>query len=187
MNTLAKNLRTLNRLEEAHDLYMQAFKLTADIHGPEHPDTLMVMNNWAVCKRRMGDAWGAMEVYEYVLEVRERVLGPEHKDTLTTLGNMGACWEAVDCPAVGLPLHQQALEAAQRTLDSEDELLVMMANNLGNCYASQNPPQYEDAMQVFEQAAEMAQRVFPNHPNTQALLSNMEACRARMQAIPADA
>ncbi len=58
--------------------------------GPEHPDTLISMNNLALTIHAQGDLAGARKLEEEALAIRRRVLGPEHPDTLSSMSNMAA-------------------------------------------------------------------------------------------------
>ena len=57
--------------------------LSRRVLGPEHPDTLVSMNNLAATLQAQGDLAGARGLQEQVLDLSRRVLGAEHPDTLT--------------------------------------------------------------------------------------------------------
>jgi hypothetical protein len=65
-------------------LYRRVLESFEHALGPEHPNTLMIVNNLAGCMQALGDAAGALPLVWQALESRERVLGPEHPDTLTS-------------------------------------------------------------------------------------------------------
>jgi hypothetical protein len=56
--------------------------------GPEHPDTLALMNNLAETLRAQGDLAGARKLLAETLDILRRVLGPEHPDTSTSAWNL---------------------------------------------------------------------------------------------------
>jgi tetratricopeptide (TPR) repeat protein len=57
--------------------------------GPEHPDTLMGMNNLAIALNGTGHFAEAEKLRRETLEIRRRVLGPEHPYTIVNIGAIG--------------------------------------------------------------------------------------------------
>jgi tetratricopeptide (TPR) repeat protein len=55
--------------------------------GPEHPETLISLNNLANLLVSRGDFAGAEPLYRRALETNERVLGRRHPNTLMSLFN----------------------------------------------------------------------------------------------------
>ncbi|PVH71367.1 hypothetical protein DL98DRAFT_435313, partial [Cadophora sp. DSE1049] len=55
---------------------------------PEHPDTLMSMNNLAAALTGQGKYVEAEEINRQTLELSQKVLGPEHPDTLMSINNL---------------------------------------------------------------------------------------------------
>lgn len=58
------------------------------IHGPEHPDTLVGLNNLANIYMHQGRFDEAVEVQRDALSVSERVNGTDHENTLTLKENL---------------------------------------------------------------------------------------------------
>ena len=50
--------------------------------GPDHPDTLISLNNLAAAYETAGDVKKAIPLYEDCLKRREKVLGKDHPDTI---------------------------------------------------------------------------------------------------------
>ena len=61
--------------------------------GPEHPNTLISMNNLGLVLERQGKYEEAESLNLRALEEREKILGPEHPDTLTSVSNLGRLLE----------------------------------------------------------------------------------------------
>ena len=72
----------------------------SDAYGPEHPDTLTALHNFAYATGTAGDAAGALDQLAALLPIRERVLGPEHRETLTSRANL-AFWTGTAGDAAG--------------------------------------------------------------------------------------
>lgn len=59
---------------------MRDYFLAAADFGPEHPDTLTVMNNLTTSYHVVGRRDEALKMQEEVLDLYRKVLGPEHVD-----------------------------------------------------------------------------------------------------------
>jgi len=77
--------------------------------GPEHPDTLVSVNNLACLLSSRGDHVGAQPLYERALEASERVLGPEHPDTLISVSGLALLLHQEGDVAGAQPLYERAL------------------------------------------------------------------------------
>ena len=89
---IAKPVLSAERqLTEAEALYRKTLELRSKVLGPEHPDTLISMNNLAILLADRGDRkWfpDASALQRIVLEVRKKVLGEESPDTLRSMHNL---------------------------------------------------------------------------------------------------
>jgi hypothetical protein len=62
--------------------------------GPEHPDTLVSMNNLGFSYWKQGRWKEAEKLQLHVVESRKRVLGPDNPLTLSTMASLGfAYWD----------------------------------------------------------------------------------------------
>ena len=66
---------------EAEPLLRCALERSERVLGPEHPDTLTILNNLAVLLNKKGDYAQAEPLFRRALEANELVLGPEHPST----------------------------------------------------------------------------------------------------------
>ena len=65
----------------ARDQYAALLPITAQVLGPEHPDTLWGRADLARFTGEAGDAAGACDQYAALLPLLERVLGPDDPKT----------------------------------------------------------------------------------------------------------
>ena len=56
--------------------------------GPEHPDTLVSMNNLADAYSNQGKYAQTEALYRQILEINRRVLGAEHPCTLLSMNDV---------------------------------------------------------------------------------------------------
>src|SRR6185503_6130280 len=61
---------------------------SAQVLGPEHPDTINSMNNLEVCLIYLGRYPEAEKLGRETLDLRRRVLGQEHPQTLNSMSNL---------------------------------------------------------------------------------------------------
>ena len=73
---------------EAEKLDRETLDIQRRVLGPEHPDTLMSMNNLATVLEHEGHYAEAEKLDRETLDIKRRVLGPEHPDTLASMNNL---------------------------------------------------------------------------------------------------
>jgi hypothetical protein len=84
----------LGDLADARDLNAQVLESRHRALGPEHPSTLMAMNNLASNLYALGDLTRARELEEQVLEARRRILSSKHPDTLMSMNKLASTLRA---------------------------------------------------------------------------------------------
>jgi hypothetical protein len=86
--TLGSSLLGLGYAEKAIALFTRARATFATRLGPDHPDTLMSMNDLASAYRDAGKYDRARPLFEETLALRKSKLGPDHPDTLQSMSNL---------------------------------------------------------------------------------------------------
>jgi hypothetical protein len=79
--------------------------------GPEHPDTLVSMNNLALLHVYEHKYQSAEPIYIEVLELQRRVLGAEHPRRLASMNDLAALYIKTAKYAAAEPLMRQALDS----------------------------------------------------------------------------
>jgi tetratricopeptide (TPR) repeat protein len=122
------------RLPEAERLLAELMTIQQKRVGPDHPDTLQVMNNLAGVYELEGRYAEAERVWTQVLSRQSRVLGEDNPETLQTRGNLGVVAEDQGRHADAERLQTSVLAAQRRVLgpDHPDTLATM--NNLSRVY-----------------------------------------------------
>ena len=157
---------------ESEPLFQQALAMCERVLGPEHPDTLNILNSLAVLYVDQGKYEQVEPLYQRALEASERVLGPEHPDTLGSLNNLALLYDVQGKYEQAEPLYQRALETYERVLGPEHPDTLSSLNNLAALYQSQG--KYEQAEPLYQRALEACERVLgPEHPNTARTLYNL--------------
>jgi tetratricopeptide (TPR) repeat protein len=143
--------------------------------GPDHPDTLVSVNNLAGCLNELGDAAAAMPLYRRAVEGNERDLGPDHPDTLTCVSNLAGGLDALGDAAAALPLYRRALEGRERGLGSDHPDTLVSLNNLAQCLQALGDA--AAALALYHRALEGTERVLdPDHPTTLIIVNNLALC-----------
>src|SRR5579872_5434739 len=117
----AAALPLLSRALEIHDRLL----------GPEHPDTLISVNNLAALLWAKGDLAAAEPLFRRGLEGCGPLLGEEHPDTLTSVDNLAGLLQIKGNLAAAEPLFRRALAGWERVLGAEHSRAVTARNNLG--------------------------------------------------------
>jgi tetratricopeptide (TPR) repeat protein len=82
------------RLKEAQALFERALAGREKELGPDHPSTLISVNNVAVLLQDQGRLKEAQPLYERALDGKEKELGPNHPSTLTSVNNLARLLKA---------------------------------------------------------------------------------------------
>jgi eukaryotic-like serine/threonine-protein kinase len=110
--------------------------------GPEHPNTLMVMNNLANAYWDAGKLNLAMPLLEETLKLRKVKFGPGHPYTLTSMNNLAwAYWQAKKLDK-SIPLFEETLGLQEAKLGHQHPQTLSTRANLG--------VNYKDAGRVAE-------------------------------------
>ena len=116
---------------------------TAQVLGPDHPDTLTSRNNLAYAYQSAGDLAKAIPLYQATLTDRERVLGPDHPDTLTSRNNLAYAYQSAGDLAKAIPLYQATLTDSERVLGPDHPITKVVKRNLEHApgAAAKSPPE----------------------------------------------
>jgi serine/threonine protein kinase len=152
--------------EKVRDYYLAAF-------GPEHPDTLMAMNELAISCDHAGRREEALKLREQVLALRRKVLGPEHPDTLAAMHGLANSYAGeAGRRDEALKMREQVLALRRKVLGPEHPDTLGAMNNLANSYYEAG--RRDQALKLREQVLALARKVKgPNHPDTLKAMQNL--------------
>ena len=86
-------LSRLGRDRDALPYFRESTDLYTKVSGLDHPNTLLVRNDYARSLSNLGDYATALTQLQAVLEARERMLGPANPETAITRADLGrALW-----------------------------------------------------------------------------------------------
>ncbi|WP_328696011.1 caspase, EACC1-associated type [Streptomyces sp. NBC_00342] len=161
----AVELHADGRADEATAVYKEVAEARARVLGPDHPDTLVALDDLAAAYGDAGRAQEALRLGERVAEARTRVLGPEHPHTLETLDNLAASYDDVGRTQEALRLREWLAEARTRVLGPDHPDTLEMLDIIAASYFAMGRP--FDAAELEERGIQARTRTLgAEHPDT---------------------
>ncbi len=167
--TLGETYYALGLSREAIPLLERARDYHRTTFGPEHPDTLMLLNKLANAYAAAGRRGESLALREEVLTLRRRVLGPEHPDTLIALSNLAVSYDEGGRRSEALRMEEEVVAIRRSLGHPEDPDLLVAMGNLAFSYTSTGRP--AKALALREEVLAVTRRVLgPEHPDTLAAM-----------------
>ncbi|MFJ4853571.1 tetratricopeptide repeat protein [Streptomyces sp. NPDC088730] len=161
----AAELHADGRTDEATAVYEEVAEARARVLGPDHPDTLVALDDLAAAYGDTGRAQEALRLGERVAEARTRVLGPEHPDTLDTLDNLAASYDDVGRTQEALRLREWVAGARTRVLGPDHPDTLEILDAITASYVATG--RLFDAAELEERGIQARTRVLgAGHPDT---------------------
>lgn len=157
---------------QAQLLYERALAISETVHGPEHCETAMSLNNLALLIKIQGEFATARPLMERALAIREKVLGPGHPDTAASLNNLALLLQEQGDLAGAQPLAERALAIKEKILGPKHPDTATGLNNLARLLQAQGD--LAGARPLFERSLAIRESIVgPEHPTTATGLNNL--------------
>ena len=130
LSTLACELQTQGKYDEAEPLSHEVLEVERETLGNRHPSTLISINNLGSLLQAKGDLAAAELLLREALEVQRETLGNRHPSTLTSINNLGLLLYAKGDLAAAELLLCEALELQRETLGNRHPSTLVSINNL---------------------------------------------------------
>jgi tetratricopeptide (TPR) repeat protein len=115
--------------DQSVSLHDESLHLTKQQLGPDHPHTLISMNNLAEAFRGAGKLDKALSLHEATLQLRKSKLGAEHPHTLRSMNNLALAYRAAGKLDQALPLLEEAVRLRKAKLGpAHPDTLASMTN-----------------------------------------------------------
>ncbi|MFD0904647.1 FxSxx-COOH system tetratricopeptide repeat protein [Actinomadura sediminis] len=162
---LGVNLRLLGELRAAHELDEATLARMTEVFGPEHEETLRLLNSYAGDLRALGRFREATEHDELSLELHRRVFGGDDPWTLMAENNL-----AIDHRLSGrydraLELDQDTLERRLRVYGGPTNHWVLFTRNQINRDLRELGEYERSVQRQREVVADYEQALGAEHPN----------------------
>jgi serine/threonine protein kinase len=165
-------------LKKAYDTFRAAA-------GPDKPETLEALTEFAEASQLAGQTDVALPAFEAALAGFRAARGNDHPDTLNAAGGLAQAYYRAGQTAKALALFEPTRELCQAKLGPDHPLSLTVANNLALVYQSAGRP--DSALPLVQFVYEQRQaKLGPGHPNALAALINMGAAHL-FAGKPADA
>lgn len=146
--------------------------ISEKISGPEHPETVLVMNGLANIHNQLAQYGKAIALLQHALLINERSRGLEHPETARSLNNLAKIYGETGQYEQALPLLQRALVIAEKTNGPDHPDTAWIVGNLGSLYDA--IAQYEKALLFTQRALEIREKALGHqHPLTAESLINL--------------
>jgi hypothetical protein len=140
--------------------------------GPDHPYTLISMNNLALAYWDAGKLDLALPLSEETLKLTKAKLGPDHPVTLTSMNNLAGAYQTAGKLDLALPLSEETLKLTKAKLGPEHPDTLKSMNNLAEAY--QAAGKLDLALPLFEETLKlMKAKLGPDHPDTLLTQANL--------------
>ena len=130
--------------DAAEKMYRRALQGCEHALGPEHPSTLLTVNNLGSLYRDQGKLDQAEVMLQRALQGYEKALGPEHPETLVIANNLGTLYSDQGKLDQAEAMLRRALRGQEKVLGpGHPNTLLTVGNlrNLGTVSTNQGPVQ----------------------------------------------
>ena len=170
--TLGDSFRYLGDDATAEQQYRIARDRYTARLGPDHPDTLLSMNNLANSYAGLGRQAEALKLREETLALRKAKLGPDHPDTLASMNNLATSYYALGRHTEALKLREEALALQKAKLGPDHPYTLASMNNLARSYAALG--RQAEALKLYEETLVLRKAKHgPDHPETLWSMNNL--------------
>ena len=151
--------------------------------GPDHPDTLVMLNHLAMAYTDTGKLPEAIALYERVRDARIAKLGPDHPDTLPTLNNLAAAYILAGKFPEAIALLERVRDAEIATLGPDHPDTLTTLHNLAAAY--KRARRLPEAIALYERVRDARiAKLGPDHPDTLTTLNNLAAAYRMLASSP---
>jgi len=139
--------------QEALKLREETLQLMKAKLGPEHPHTLLSMNNLANSYYAAGRTQEALKLYEETLQLQKAKLGPEHPHTLVSMNDLANSYAAAGRTQEALKLREETLQLRKAKLGPDHPDTLASMNNLAWSLATVPDVKLRDPQRAVDLAA----------------------------------
>jgi non-specific serine/threonine protein kinase/serine/threonine-protein kinase len=151
--------------KSAEAQYVRARDIRFAHLGPEHPDTLAVMNKIGAAYYAQGRYRDALELQTKTLELQKATLGSEHRDTLLSMSNVAVALSALAHPDEAAKILEEVIRLQKDTLGPDHVDTLRTMTNLAIAYRATG--RLAEASEFAEET--LRRRIAkhgPSHPDT---------------------
>ena len=169
---LASAYQESKQHDKALPHYRRLLAIIEPVLGPEHPDTVQVLDTMAFSYMASDQPEKAQPLFQRILATREKTLGREHLDVALTLGSLATTYFKLVQYDKAPPLLERALAIREKVLGPEHPDTASTLYMLAGVY--NKLAQYDKALSLEQRALAIREKtVGPEHPDTASSLNNL--------------
>jgi CHAT domain-containing protein/tetratricopeptide (TPR) repeat protein len=134
----------------------QAYDLTRNTFGSEHPLFANSLNKLALLYHKLGDYAAAEPLYKRAVEIWQKVFGEHHHFFAVGLNNLAGLYKAMGNYSQAAPLYQKALKSLRKVVGEDHPDCAMVMDNLAKLY--QVTGDYDQAESLCRQSLDIRGR-----------------------------
>ena len=158
--------------QKALDLKENSVSRAEQIHGLDHPDVAVTLNNLAGLYETLSRYEEAEPLYKRSLEIKEKALGKDHPSVAVTLNNFAGLYQKLSRYEEAEPLYKRSLEITEKALGKDHPDVAVTLNNLAGLY--QTLSRYEEAEPLYKRSLEIKEKALgKDHPSVAVTLNNL--------------
>ena len=162
------------KYKQAEILCEKAYNTYHSIHGEQHSDTLMVMNDLALTYLEQGRLAKAVTLQTKVIDATKETLDdPEIRWTaIVNLNNLASTYSRQGRRGAAVVLMERVLEVTKAALGEQHPSSLKMMGNLADCY--RNLGRWDEAVTLQKKVLEAMKAVFgERNPDTLTAMGNL--------------
>ncbi|KAL9119285.1 MAG: hypothetical protein Q9187_004160, partial [Circinaria calcarea] len=174
MRDYTKEQQDQSKHYESVERLRRVLRISEEVHGTEHPKTLIALNDLGTALIMKGEYDEAIKVNRRVLDMRTKALGLEHPDTLSSMENLATMYATVMRWNEAEELAVQVMKISQKLLGTDHPNTMNSMAELAFIY--QNQERLKEAGELAEQATEGFRKLLgTEHPNTINSMANLSS------------
>lgn len=169
---LASAYRESEQCDKALPHSRRLLTIIEPVFGPEHPDTVHVLDSMAFCYVANEQHESALPLHQRILAIREKTLGRERIEVALTLGSLAAIYTRLGQYEKAPPLLERAVAIHKKANGPDHPDTASYLYMLAGAYSYL--AQYDKALPLELRALAIREkRLGPEHPDTAASLDNL--------------
>lgn len=166
------------KIQEAIGLQREVLAFREESLGPDHPKTLMTLNNLAYSLGLAGNKTGAQELYEKLVNRYRNALGEDHRNTTNAMSKLGQSYWTDKQFEPAIKLFEEVLAIKSRNLGRDHLETQMAIVMLGIVY--KDAGQTHKAIPLLEETYQNSE----NYPSLNTYVGHLRQAYLQSNRVP---
>jgi tetratricopeptide (TPR) repeat protein len=150
----------------------RALAIQEVLHGPDHPNVAIQLNNLGNVLWAQGDLAGARAAFERAIHIDEATYELEHPQVAIYVNNLGNVLRDLGDLVEARAAYERAIRIGEATYGPEHPNVAIRVNNLGSVLRAQGD--LAGARAAFERAIRIGEATYgPEHPQVAIYVNNL--------------